>query len=167
MTPWAGHTVTLDFVVDQRAGQSCSWVQLDEVSLGGSYSDVWVAGSASTALPGEQLVYTISYGNRGSAPASGVTVSNLLPPAVSFIGANPPAATTSPFPTWEIGDLEARSGPHTIVVTASLSSSAALGSHLTGQASIATTSPEMDTSNNSAPISIFVGRTLYLPLLLK
>ena len=48
MTPWAGHTVTLDFVVDQPAGQPCSWVQLDEVSLGGSYSAPFPHSSISS-----------------------------------------------------------------------------------------------------------------------
>ncbi|MFM2409929.1 MAG: hypothetical protein RL481_757 [Pseudomonadota bacterium] len=39
-----------------------------------------------TILPGDQLVFVVRYRNAGKAPASGLTVTNPIPAAISFSG---------------------------------------------------------------------------------
>src|SRR6478752_3619318 len=43
----------------------------------------------SPALPGDELVYTLTYPNTGQDAATGVTVTDPLPPGTTFLGATP------------------------------------------------------------------------------
>jgi len=167
LTPWAGQAITLTFNLHQMAGDPVRWVYLDEVTLGSAYPDLWVSkGGPITARPGEQVVYTIAYGNRGGAAASGARITDTLPAELSFADASPSPVTTLPL-IWEVGDVQAKSGPFTIVVTATVDSAAPLFTTLTNTVSIGAVLPELETFNNTVQVATFIGYRLYLPIIAK
>ena len=71
--------------------------------------DLWVQATApETLLPGEAFTYTYTYGNQGELQASGVVISATLNGGVEALG------TTG----WQVGALEAHSGPFTLTLPA-------------------------------------------------
>ncbi len=167
MSPWASQTVTLTFNVHETAGRPVAWAYLDEVTVGPAYPDLWVHKNPVAALPGQQAILTLAYGNRGGAAAHGVRITDTLPAELTFIAASPPPLTTTPALVWEAGDLAAKSNSFTLVVTATVDPTAPLWSSFTNIASIGATSPELETANNQASAIVFVGRRTYLPLVFK
>ena len=166
LSPWAGQQVTLSFELSQTAGQPCTWAYLDEVSAGGSYPDLWLDALGQSAMPGEPMTFALRYGNRGGAPAASVTVTSTLPDGLVFVSANPAPVATSPTLRWELGNLSAGSGPLAIVITAAPASSLPAGTVLFSPAVIATTTAELEQANNAAQSRLWIGRSLYLPILL-
>jgi uncharacterized repeat protein (TIGR01451 family) len=168
LAPWSGQTITLTFNVYQEAGDFPSWTYLDEVTIGSAYPDLWVGKSNVAALPGEQVVYRITYGNRGSTGISGVWITHTLPGELSFVNASslPITATTSSL-VWDVGDLSAKSGPFNIVVTATVASTATVLNSFTATVHIGANSPELEKANNVAQTVVFVGRRIYMPLIFK
>jgi uncharacterized repeat protein (TIGR01451 family) len=83
-------------------------------------SDLTVAkaDAPDPVIPGEQLVYVLTYGNLGPSAAENTILSDLLPPEVTFVEANPDP-TTGPNPLlWELGTVEAGEwGSVTVTVT--------------------------------------------------
>jgi len=170
LTAWTGQTVTLTFAVRQAAGNTCPQAYLDEISLGSTYPDLWagkIGGIAAT--PGEPVIYTISYGNRGGAAASSVRITDTLPEELSFVTSDPlPAAgTLLLMRAWDVGDLPAKSGPFTIVVTTTVVPTTTLFSNITNTVSIGTSDLELESANNVAQAVSFVGYYTYLPLVTK
>ena len=56
--------------------------------------------------PGEQYVHEIRYRNRSAVPASGVTITEVLPPDVVFVSATPaPSSVSGNTLTWTIGTV--------------------------------------------------------------
>jgi uncharacterized repeat protein (TIGR01451 family) len=165
LTPWAGQAITLTFTVHQVAGQTDIWAYLDEVTLGSAHPDPWVSKSSpSAAPPGGPVVYTIAYGNQGGAVANGVWITDTLPGDFLFASASPPPTVITPLLAWNVGNLPAKSGPFTIVVTATVVPTATLFRHYTNTVSIQTTATELEQANNVAVAQTFVGYRLYLPL---
>ena len=58
------------------------------------------------AIVGQQITYTITGGNAGGRSATGVTVSDTLPPGVSFVSASAGGHLTGGRVVWKIGTLE-------------------------------------------------------------
>jgi len=166
---WAGQTMTVTFNVHQAGGQPQAWAYLDEISLGSTRPDVWITltPSATSVLPGDALRLTVLYGNRGNAPAEGVRLADILGPGLSFVAADPPPSTVNPWPTWEVGDLPAGSGPQSIVVTTSVAVTVPFPGQVTATATIDTATPEPETGNNAARTQIAILGRLYLPLVVK
>ncbi|UBU13753.1 DUF7507 domain-containing protein [Nonomuraea gerenzanensis] len=92
---------------------------------------VLTAGLTATASvnAGEAITYTIGYANTGGGPASAVTITATLPAGVYYSqaldqGAGPKPGTVTRNAdgtttlTWSAGDLPARSGERSIVLTA-------------------------------------------------
>jgi len=168
LSPWASHTIALTFNVHHAANDFSPRTYLDEITLGSAYPDLWVSKSGGmAALPGEQVAYTIAYGNRGGVAASGVRITDTLSTGLSFVDANPPPVTTSTPLVWEVGDLLAQSGLSTIVVTATVASVVTLGSTLTNTVAIGAIAPEIETINNTTQAATFIGYRIYLPIFLK
>jgi uncharacterized repeat protein (TIGR01451 family) len=167
LTPWAGQTITLTFTVHETADRPYAWAYLDEVTVGSAYPDVWVNKQSRTpaALPGQQIAFTLTYGNGGGALASGVRLTDTLPAELTFVAASPPPLTTTPALVWDVGDLPAKSDSFTLVVTATVSPETPMMSYVANTASIGTASPELETANNSIQAWGFVGRRVYLPLI--
>jgi len=166
---WTGKTMTVTFNVHQAGGQPQAWAYLDEISLGSTYPDVWIAQNVSAvlALPGDVVRLGVVYGNRGNAPAGSVRLADVLGPGLSFVAADPPPSTVDLWPTWEVGDLPAGSGPWSIVVTATVAVTVPFPGQVTATATINTATPELETGNNAAQAEIAILGRLYLPLLVK
>ncbi len=89
------------------------------------------------AKPGETIVYTVTWGNNGSAAATLAALTDTLPTGVSFVAASPPQ-TSGPNPlVWNLGDVAPGAGG-THVVTVTVNSGLADGTVLTNTAEIAT-----------------------------
>jgi len=66
--------------------------------------------------PGEVVTYTILASNRGSADASGVEITDVLPGELELVGTRPPAVVDEQRLSWDLGDLPAgRRVPLTVV----------------------------------------------------
>lgn len=161
---WAGQTVTLTFTLHQASGQKSAWAYIDEVTVGSTYPDSWVhQSSRSAALPGQQVVQTITFGNRGAVAASNARVTLQLPPELTFVSADPTPSAAAPALRWDVGDLAAGDGPQVILVTLQVAPSAAVGATLITTANIASDTSEPEQANNTAQGTTFVGHRAYLP----
>jgi uncharacterized repeat protein (TIGR01451 family) len=169
LSPWSDQIVTMTFNVHQTTGEPCTWAFLDEVTLGSAYPDLWVRPYSAAALPDEQVVHTIAYGNRGGAPANSVRVTVTLPSELFFVDANPvPVFNTLLWAwEWDLGDLPAKSGFSTIALTTPVASTATLFSTLASTFSIGTASTELETANNLTQSATFVSRQVCLPVVMK
>jgi len=164
LSAWASQTVTLTLNLHQTAGPYCTWAYLDEVSLGSTYPDLYVRKTGvGDARPGDEVVYTISLGNRGGAQATGARITDTLPAGLSFLGAAPPPLTTTLPLRWDLGDLPAQSGPWTIVVTATVAPTVPMFTTFTNTVTIAC-QKELETANNLAWVTTWIGYRIYLPL---
>ncbi|PIP21953.1 MAG: hypothetical protein COX39_00100, partial [Candidatus Nealsonbacteria bacterium CG23_combo_of_CG06-09_8_20_14_all_40_13] len=69
------------------------------------------------ASAGENLTYTLNYGNSGNATATSASLVDNLPAQVNFVSATPNSTNTSGLDlTWNLGDLTiAASGTITII----------------------------------------------------
>jgi Tol biopolymer transport system component len=169
LTPWAGQTVSLRFLVHQTEGQPVTWADLDEVSAGSAYPDVWVSKESRThiAAHGTLTVFDLRYGNRGSVGTTGVTLIDVLPPELTFLSADPPPDSQTPQLTWVLDDLPARSGPFTIVLTTTMAPDTPPQQMVTNTASVETGHVELETLNNEASGSVWLGYPVRLPLILR
>jgi uncharacterized repeat protein (TIGR01451 family) len=166
LSTWAGKTVTLTFNVHETEGQPPAYAVLDEVTIGAARPDLWVRKSASapTALPGETVNFTLTYGNRGVALASGVRITDTLPAELTFVSASVTPLSTTPALVWDFTSLAPGSGPETIVITATLGVSATPFSTVTNPVEIGAQTFELELANNQSSTGIFVGKLVYLPL---
>jgi len=171
LSQWAGQTITLTLGIHQTAGYPRGGVYLDEVTVGPAHPDLGVDKSGPlTTMPGEFLVYQITYGNDGGAPANNVRMTDILPTNVTFTSADPmpvQGSTFLPPLTWNLGTLPAKSGPFTIILTATVAPTVPMFSTLVSTASITSTSPELELANNTAILHALVAYQLYLPLVTK
>jgi uncharacterized repeat protein (TIGR01451 family) len=168
LSPWAGQTVTVTIATRQAPGTPYAWAEIDEVTLGSSYPDVWVTVPSRTARRGEEVRYVIRYGNQGGAPASDVQLSFTLPAEVSFVSVNVPPTTTGTTLTWNLGNLPAKTGPYEIVVTGRISSTVPIPSTFNHSAQIQCTTSELETLNNTESVTTTVEPFFVrLPLILR
>lgn len=167
LSPWISQTITLNFNVHEEAGYPYAWAYLDEVTVGSAHPDIWVsaAGEPPAALPGETVVYEISYGNRGAVDAVSGTLTATLPAGLTFVSASQPVTPTGSTLVWEVGELAAASQGETIYITATVNGAAISGSELAVSAEISSQTSELETANNTAQAAIYVGKRIYLPLL--
>ncbi|MCI0398333.1 MAG: hypothetical protein L0322_25845 [Chloroflexi bacterium] len=166
LSAWAGQTVTVTFTLQQAAGAPTAWARVDEVTLGTGHPDLWVTLGDGLGLPGEEITLTLTYGNQGGVPASGVHITQTLPAGLNFVSASLPPISTAPL-VWDVGSLPAGSGPLTILVRVQVAPAAPPLTTLTSPVTIAPTGPELETANNDGEGHVFVGRRLYLPVILK
>ena len=101
-------------------------------------ADLWVEKevSAQYAEPGDTLIYTVTWGNRGNATATSATLTDTLPGEVSLDAVSPPQ-DSGPNPlVWDLGDV-APGTSETYVITATVNSGLSDGTELTNHALIA------------------------------
>jgi uncharacterized repeat protein (TIGR01451 family) len=170
LSPWAEKAVTVTFNVHETGNGLRTLVYLDEVSAGSASLDLWVSLSGPPgALPGQTVVYTLRYGNRGAVASPEALVTDLLPEGLSLSAADPPSGTPGQYLAWKVGSLAAGSGPYTITITATVASTVTPGTTLSSTAGIAVSGlgPDVEPTDNEARASLLVGRQMYLPLLQK
>lgn len=170
LTPWAGQTVTLSFDLSQEPYYPAPRAYLDEISLGGTYPDLWVQTTNLNVQPGDTAVYEIFYGNRGGAPAENVRIVGTLPEELTFVDANPKPVTETAFLpawVWNLGTLSAKGEPSTLVLTATVALTTPTSSPLMSRYSITSTTPELELANNTIIALTVVDYKVYLPLILR
>jgi len=167
LSAWAGEAITLTIKVTQAADRLCTWGYLDEITLGGAYPDLWVAKTGGAAgLPGTNVVYHITYGNRGGAAAAAALITDALPAELAYLAADPPPDSTAPL-TWNPGTLPALGGPYEIVLTVTVQPGAVPWTTYTNTIAIFTSTPEAETANNAAYAATLIAARVYLPLVGK
>jgi len=181
MQPWRGQSVTVTFSLHQAAGAPpYAHVYLDEVSLGSARPDVWIAGTDTSGIPGESIVYTIDYGNQGGGTAQAVRITNTLPADITFVDASVLPVMTTPSLVWNVGTLAPQSAASQIAVTVTLAPTVTAFTTLTHTLEIAPQDlglsgtlmldpglVELEIANNVTTAGIYVGKHIYLPLVLK
>lgn len=169
LSPWMGQTITLTFATQTLAGDSYVSLALDDITLGAYYPDLWIEAENFVSQPGQPVIYKLTYGNQ-----SGLTVPNariIMPQTEALLFAN--ASPTATFNThlsqweWESGTISANSGPHEIIITATVAPSATWFTTYTYTATISAPSIEANFSNNVAFGQLLVARRTYLPLVLR
>jgi Tol biopolymer transport system component len=166
LSAWQGQTVTVTFSLLQAANTPMAWFFLDSVTVGSTQPDVWVTVSNTDALPGEQFVQQLAYGNRGGAVAQGTLLTYTLPAQLSYVTANPLPVSTLPL-VWDLAALPAKSNPFTIVLTGQVAANATPFTAYSGTAVIGTATNELERLNNSSQGQVYTARYLYLPLITR
>jgi cardiolipin synthase len=113
-------------------------------------------------LPGAETTYTLTIGNSGALTATGVSVTDTLPPGMRYLHTTSPYTLTRPDNTrlvWEIGALAADSGPISFSFT-SLLTDAVIGT-ITNAAAIATHAIERDLADNLTEWGSWVDSSTY------
>ncbi len=105
----------------------------------------YLSGGAATA--GQELTYTLSYGNNGNSAASEVVLTDTLPSGLTFVTSSPypPSSITGQQLVWDLGTL---SYGNSIQVRVRVNDDVVAGTQLTNTAEIATSDSETDYFNN-------------------
>ena len=123
----------------------------DGLTVAGSADLAITKTGPATATPGTQLTYTIGVDNLGPSTATGVVVTDQLPPAVSFVSA---VADVGSFNvaggvvTWNVGTLAPGDPVREIDITVAVAPDAA--GQLVNTASVTSATADPSTANNSA-----------------
>ena len=165
LSPWSGQSITVRFRLNRVSAGSAS-VTIDEVSAGSAHPDLWVREVSGASPAGGLLRTALAYGNRGGVDAQGGSVTLPLPAQLTFVSADPPPTATTPVLRWDVGSLPAFS-QGTINLTLRMSASAPYGSTVSTTAAVTSATAELETANNTASGSVFVGSRGYLPLILR
>lgn len=133
-----------------------------QVITEGAILDVKKTGSADKVYPGEPLIYTLTYHNKGTMAASGVVLTDTLPTGITYVGANPaPDTSIGPQYVWNIPTLGAgATGTIVITTTVNLNTSGELINHV----SISAPDAWGDTDSLTTTVG---SRAIYLPLVLR
>jgi uncharacterized repeat protein (TIGR01451 family) len=168
LSAWAGQSITLTFTAHQTENTLPLWAYVDEVSIGSAHPDTWLQVSGRpSALPGEQIIYRLSYGNRGGVSAQGTVITYTLPAGLSFVEASLPPDVNGNVLSWQVGDLPAHGETSTILLTLQVDASASRGSDLISDAEIGSATDELELLNNTQQVRTYVGDMLMIPLVWK
>ncbi len=174
LLPWRSGSVTLKAQVVSPLPNNTQLVNLAQLlASNGSTSDtatvtvssapmlqVGKTVSQSTANPGDNLTYTINYTNTGTDTATGVVLSDQLPPELTFVGATGGGTHSgSGLVTWVLPPLAANTSS-SVTVSATVNSPLANGTVIHNSASLdsnetnAVSSPvaPADVTISSAPV---------------
>lgn len=112
----------------------------------------------ATVTAGANFAYTLSYGNNGQASAAGVQLVDTLPTGVSYVSSSPaPSSVSGQTLTWNLGSLAAgATGSITIQVQAAASNPN--GTTVINSATISTTTPGDDPTDNTGTVPTVVQR---------
>ncbi|MEW6649704.1 MAG: hypothetical protein AB1453_05885 [Chloroflexota bacterium] len=166
MSAWRGKTVTITFSLNMIAGAPLPVAYLDEVSLGSAYPDVWVSTdpAAPVTFYGKDLPLDLVYGNRG-ASAESVRLTFQLPERVELISVAGNPQRSGSLLTWELGSLSQGSPEQRLRLVLRVSNRAVVLDRFDCTAAIATSTPELETPNNTAVLPILIRTYNYLPLI--
>ena len=107
---------TLDYC-DDNGNPYDTEIALADVKVTAPVMEFSKVASVTTADPGDQFTYTITYKNNGTGDATGVKIADTIPADVEFVSSSPAYSSVSGNTyTWDIGNLSAGSGG-TIVIT--------------------------------------------------
>ena len=130
------------------------------VTVAAALADLSIAKSASAGnvIPGTNVIYTIVVTNNGPATATGVTVTDVLPAAMTFVSATTTqgSCTGTTTVTCNVGSI-LNGANATITITATA------GTTLTSTANTATvtsTSTDPDPANNSSTTNVVIAEAI-------
>ena len=103
--------------------------------------------SPDPAVAGNNVTYTIAVFNNGPGEAQAVNVADVLPAGLSFVSATPSVGTWSA-PNWSIGTLPNGSSVNMVIV-ATVNSDVAQGTSILNTATVSSTTPDPNPTNNS------------------
>ncbi len=125
------------------------------------FADIAVTKSAlnGNVAPGSKAVFLLSVTNKAGMTAGPVTLSDVLPPGLTFVSCQAPGGTcggtgnsrTVAFPSLAVGATASAS------ITATLDASAAGGTVVNNTVTVSSALPDGDPSNNSASASVTAG----------
>ena len=120
-------------------------------------ADIEISKTASKnpVQPGEIFTYTINVKNNGPDAATGVSVQDVLPSSLNFIGADASVGTWSA-PSWTIGSI-ANGTTKTLTMTVSAKSNAS--GDIVNTATVTSNTADPNPNNNSATKTISVEDT--------
>lgn len=125
--------------------------------------DVNKTGSATEIYPGDQLIYTLTYRNKGSIPANDAVLTDTLPAGVTYVSAYPaPTTHSGQAYTWNIPSPLNAGATGTIVITTTVASNAS--GILVNQVEISAPDGWGDSDSFSTTVK---SRAIYLPLVLR
>jgi uncharacterized repeat protein (TIGR01451 family) len=125
---------------------------------------VTLAGGTGTVAAGSNVTYTITLTNIGPSNAAGVTLTDMIPTSSTFVSAaqasgstftiTPPSSTGTGAVTATGALASGASATFTLVFRPNLD---AAGANLVNTATVAATTPDPDTSDNSATATALIG----------
>ena len=123
-------------------------------------ANVWAGKSGpATAITGDQIDYTLSYGNSGAATASGVALVDTLPSGLSYVSANPaPSSISGQTLTWNLGGLPPGGAAAAGSIAVRVQVDATAPASATNLATISTATNGDDPSDNTAAVSTAILR---------
>lgn len=164
LTPWQGQTISL--TLHLHSTSTAVWGLVDEVTVGSAHPDLWLnltQSGQNEALPGDSLTYSLIYGNRSHVTATNSLLTYTLPTGMVYAQASVPPISTLPL-VWDLGAIPADTGG-SIIVTTTITNNVLLFSTITTMAEIGT-EQEIETHNNQATSAVFIGRRIYLPVIM-
>ncbi len=176
LSSWLGESIQIDVSYEIASTApfeianttQLNGVYLDEITLGSSFTDLWVQiDGTNEAMQGDEITYTVAYGNSSSIDANDVILTAVLPSELTYLNASVPPASQSPTLTWNIGDLPANSSTQSFTFTARVKNSAEGLTNAVSTVNVTTTTTELETLNNFSEHSLFVGTRTYIPLISK
>jgi uncharacterized repeat protein (TIGR01451 family) len=155
----AGTTITDHATASTSSGDVVTRNNVDTTTTTVERADAIVALSdlPDPVGPDRDLSYVVLLANHGKVPAQSVTVATQVPPGTTFVSASAPAGWTVTAPpvggagqvTFATTSLPPQFGLF-LSLKVHVDPSAAEGSTISNVASVATSTPESDTTNNSA-----------------
>lgn len=157
----AGQIVRLNWQFGTDNENSGNGWYVDTISLADGAFDcctgspdlaVTQTASPSPAVVGQNLTYTLAITNLGSAVASGVTVTDVLPANVTFVSASSGATYSSGTVVASPGTLASGTGTYLVITI-----TPTVTGPITNTATVATTGSDSNPANNSSTLVTTVG----------
>ncbi len=102
----AGFVIHNEMSVTDAGGGSASLAK-DVTVVSGNGFTVSLVESQDPVVPGDQLTYTVRYGNRSGAAVANAVLSVPIPAGTSYVSASPGAVYTGSAVQWSLGSLAA------------------------------------------------------------
>jgi len=123
------------------------------VTVVASLSDITVVKghTAATLTPGSDVTYNLQVSNAGPDPATGVSVSDTLDPALTFKSSASGCTAAAQVVTCPVPDVAA-GGSQTVSFVATIGLSVPIGTVIANTASVSTSTAESNATNNTSNI---------------
>lgn len=180
LTPLLGNVHDFEFL-PEGSGVIYHADQFDTVNE--LYASLFVPGAdlrmrkrvtpAESIVPGEPLTYTLTFSNTGQLTATGVVVTDTVPPALSDLSFQTSDAVLEqtgsvPDYRWRVSDLATGQGG-VITITGVVSPTLRPGTIITNTATIGGDAPEDEYERNRSTVTVIAAdkHIVYLPLVLR
>jgi uncharacterized repeat protein (TIGR01451 family) len=163
------HTITADYLGAGNFNVSAGAVTQTVSPAANPVLRLTKSVDKATAGPGDTLVYTLTYANTGSGPATGVTIRDVVPNNTAFVSASGGGTHSAGTVSWTIGNLAAgASGSVTLTVRISEALSCPGGANscaigVTNKGTITSTQTPSLTSSNTVTTQVTVPPPVAFP----